>query len=58
MEIFKIYCNTDNKYEFVKTETMPTQCPIDDTHSVDLEKREQCTHDLTNKINIILTQII
>lgn len=33
---YRLYCNTDNKYEYVWSDTEPQACPINNTHSIDL----------------------
>ena len=33
---YKIFCNTDNKYEYIWSEEEPTICPVNNSHSVDL----------------------
>lgn len=33
---YKIYCNTDGQYEYIWSDTSPTVCPVNNTHSVNL----------------------
>lgn len=35
---YRVWCNTDSKYEYVWSETVPTTCPIDTGHSIDTAK--------------------
>lgn len=57
MDKYKIYCETDNKYERVIAEAEPTECPINDQHTlrsnsaviieVDVQEDELTAKELT-----------
>lgn len=35
MNRYRIYCKTDEKFEFVDSETTPTECPANSGHEID-----------------------
>jgi hypothetical protein len=35
---WKIYCLTDNQFEYIWQETSPTQCPINSNHNIDINR--------------------
>jgi len=37
MKKYRIYCETDGKYEYIISSSEPLECPVDDGHSVDTD---------------------
>lgn len=35
MNTYRIWCTSDEKYEYINAETEPTVCPVDSGHGID-----------------------
>ena len=52
MNVYKIFCATENEYRYVKGSSLPTVCPENESHEVDLNKREVFIPDVGIKISL------
>lgn len=44
MKKYAIFCDTDDKFEYIIADTAPTTCPINGAHTVDIDK-VYCVND-------------
>ena len=50
---YKLYCETDSKWEYVWSETPPTQCPTNTAHTIDADSAVNEKKVATNETRII-----
>jgi hypothetical protein len=49
---YRVYCNTDSKFEYGWGETAPTQCPVNSAHSINATKTSIVDASETNLVTI------
>lgn len=37
---YRVYCKTDQRFEYVWTDTLPTECPVDPAHDINVDSIE------------------
>lgn len=55
---YRVYCNTEDKYEYIWNDTTPTNCPSNVAHTIDTNTISIIDTLETNSVNIIQESII
>ena len=53
---YRIYCQTDSKWEYIWSEDLPTVCPVNDTHTVTVGSASQTYEKFVESKEVIINE--